>query len=490
MSIKQLVLEPAINVDWNHRPLQVQLNYSKKPKLVFINDIWLNDLKQQNEKEVMSLSDNNAELLLTKSILQKNSNLKKLVESYFNLDRNTEYPFNKNTLLLFLKLLAITADEQKKEPLVVLKNWFKVTLNKLGDEFSKIKLENTSKQLQQALEVFASNPKYTEAIINFLWSIHGENEVVANQDILSLQKTLVAPVSELKVKSYKYLLFSFCNYINSDVLLDTEVDMSLFKPLLFDSKANLYIYRYAESNDLETSFLASQAANIWSSMQNRNQSTFMAWLTNINPEALDKYSVRDFESITVDSPYNLYVGRYFSYKNGDLVMCSYDSESNKWLTNKFNLFYIRENTIEKDKVSLETIYEELNKVAKNLANFDSSKDKEHNTSINEVDKKLNTLSSKLDNIFDYYHGDETANNKQNDKKYYELLDDLSEKVSDIQQKISNFKTSRFIDTEDGSNEWNDITGSTDINKQFTEALSKQDKENKEFIDFDSELNKD
>lgn len=496
MPIKQLVLEPAINVDWSHRPLQVQLKYGNKPKLVFVNDIWLEDLQQQNGQDITMLSENNVELLLTNSMLQKNSNLKKLVESYFNLDQNTEYPFNKNTLLLFLKLLAITAVEQKKEPLLVLKNWFKITSNKLGEEFGKIKLENDSKQLHQALEVFASNPKYTEAIINFLWSIHGENKIVSGQDILSLKKTLVAPVSELKAKSYKYLLFSFCNYNKGEVFLDTNVDIALFKPLLVDSRADLYIYRYAESNDLETSYLASQASNIWSSMQNKNQSTFMAWLTNMNPQALDKYSVRDFDSITTDSPYNLYVGRYFSYKNGDLVMCSYDSKSNKWLKNKFDLFYIRKNTIEKNKVSLEEINEDLNKVLNKLSEVNTSKDNENNDSnselkpIMELDKKLNTLSSKIDNILHDQESDNSVDNKQHEEKYYELLKDLSKKITDIQEKMSNFSPQSFIDPEESSNEWADITRSNDINKQFNDALSKQDNEDKGFIDFDSELNKD
>ncbi|MBD5316867.1 MAG: hypothetical protein HDS11_04275 [Bacteroides sp.] len=86
--------------------------------------------------------------------------------------------------------------------------------------------------------------------------------------------------------------------------------------------------------------------------------------------------------------------------------------------------------------------------------------------------------------------DNSVDNKQHEEKYYELLKDLSKKITDIQEKMSNFSPQSFIDPEESSNEWADITRSNDINKQFNDALSKQDNEDKGFIDFDSELNKD
>ena len=138
MTVQQLVVDPNICFDWKRRPLAANIAVNKKPKILVVNDLWLNDLKQANANEIYLSNSENAELIFSKDVVLKNNELNLLVESYFSLDLHKKYPFNRKTLLMFLKLIVVASENDKADYLDILKKWYRSTKDDLNNILSPL----------------------------------------------------------------------------------------------------------------------------------------------------------------------------------------------------------------------------------------------------------------------------------------------------------------------------------------------------------------
>lgn len=454
MTVQQLVVDPNICFDWKRRPLAANIAVNKKPKILVVNDLWLNDLKQANANEIYLSNSENAELIFSKDVVLKNNELNLLVESYFSLDLHKKYPFNRKTLLMFLKLIVVASENDKADYLDILKKWYRSTKDDLNNIFTDLSRVSKSKPLSQAIEVFKANPKYTEQMMDFLWSLHGTHKANSQYFIGSKSRTIVIPATRLKKNSYEYMLLVFALYHNYDVLLDSNVRYDLFKDFLSNSKASLYIYRQSTDNQSEIANIASYTSDMWSCAQNSNQEIFIGWSSKNAIRALKEYSINDFSRLHIKSPYNTYVGRYYAIQEQDLVLAKYDDKNHGWIMSPFDIGYITENTIDKDKIYLSDVQNEILNLTEIITNLSKSSFTS-DTDGKEIEKIENNYFEKIK----------------------ELLNSLEEKI----EQVTNTSKDNSLD----SSAWSNDLTSSEVNRQFEEALSKQDSSEAEYTDFDS-----
>ena len=290
--------------------------------------------------------------------------------------------------------------------------------------------------------------------MDFLWSLHGTHKANSQYFIGSKSRTIVIPATRLKKNSYEYMLLVFALYHNYDVLLDSNVRYDLFKDFLSNSKASLYIYRQSTDNQSEIANIASYTSDMWSCAQNSNQEIFIGWSSKNAIRALKEYSINDFSRLHIKSPYNTYVGRYYAIQEQDLVLAKYDDKNHGWVMSPFDIGYITENTIDKGKIYLSDVQNEILNLTEIITNLSKSSFTS-DTDGKEIEKIENNYFEKIK----------------------ELLNSLEEKI----EQVTNTSKDNSLD----SSAWSNDLTSSEVNRQFEEALSKQDSSEAEYTDFDS-----
>lgn len=450
MPIRQFVLEPPIAIDWNHRPISSQLKLDKNSKLLILNDSSIDDLAQSAEQKHINVvfcdQLKRPELLLTPEVVGNNQKLNTLVDTYFSLKLSHNVKFSRGSLTLFLRIMFCASDKTYHGILDVLKKWFEAPKDELAKLISKVKVDKklVLPKIDKAILTFAKATDYTEAILSFLWKLHGANAWDKKQakEVNSLNtpgQITVLPTSVFKEDTYFYALFIYGVKSHIEVYIDSDVPFTLIQPYLKVKADSFSIARYANSDPAELAFIASKAENMLSSAQIPDQSLFFAWLAYKDAAALAKYSLKDINRLLSESPYVTYVGMYFTLIKSQFCLTQYNITKYRWLSQPFDLKYIISKTIDKNKEEVpiskqKTKIDRASKVTSSITPESVIKaiDKvitEIGKNKSQLIKTMSLLSSKVDSL------DKTELNKHKNIVEAKPSNKINDNLKAIQDKL-------------------------------------------------------